>query len=373
MTGDARRAREQFERVVAGAPVDASVFVGLAYACRSLGDATAALAAAERALGLEPRNLRALLLKGDALAAGGDVTTATAYYNEVVGLADRGAAMPEDLKREVERARAQLASTASGFEALLRERLQGAGLEQPAAARFRESLEILFGRQPVQLQQPRFYYMPGMPQRPFYDRSLFPWLADLEAAAGAIRSEAEAVLADPSAFRPYVERNPTLPHRRQDGMLENPDWSAFYLWKNGELVAANAARCPATLAALEGLPIVRSPNRSPSILFSLLRPGAHIPPHNGLVNTRLIGHLPLIVPPACRFRVGNEIREWAEGQAWVFDDTIEHEAWNASDRLRVILIFEVWQPELSDTERSLVNAMFAAIDAQAGRRPEWEI
>jgi hypothetical protein len=130
----------------------------------------------------------------------------------------------------------------------------------------------------------------------------------------------------------------------------------IYLWKNGSPVPGNAERCPRILHALRNAPLARVPNRSPSILFSLLEPGAHIPPHNGLVNTRLICHLPLVVPGPNRFRVGNEVRPWVEGRAWAFDDTIEHEAWNDSDRTRVILLFDIWRPELTDEER------------QAGRR-----
>jgi aspartyl/asparaginyl beta-hydroxylase (cupin superfamily) len=104
-----------------------------------------------------------------------------------------------------------------------------------------------------------------------------------------------------------------------------------------------------------------------------LRAGAHIPAHNGFVNTRLIGHLPLVVPGKCRFRVGNDVREWQEGRAWIFDDTINHEAWNDSDRTRVILLFEIARPELTDEENRLVAALFEGIDAYTGTRPVWEI
>ena len=103
----------------------------------------------------------------------------------------------------------------------------------------------------------------------------------------------------------------------------------------------------------------------------MLRPRTRIPPHNGLVNTRLICHLPLIVPPGCGFRVGNETREWVEGKAWVFDDSIDHEAWNDSDQTRVILLFEIWRPELTEEERALVAAMFEEI-AAAGSLPKWD-
>jgi len=121
------------------------------------------------------------------------------------------------------------------------------------------------------------------------------------------------------------------------------------------------------------VPLCRLPDRSPSILFSLLRPRARIPPHNGLVNTRLICHLPLIVPPGCGFRVGNETREWVEGKAWVFDDSFDHEAWNDGDSACVILQFDIARPELSEEENRLIAMLFEGIDAFTGQPPEWEI
>ncbi len=108
-------------------------------------------------------------------------------------------------------------------------------------------------------------------------------------------------------------------------------------------------------------------------MFSLLRPRTRIPPHNGLVNTRLICHLPLIVPPGCGFRVGNETRQWQEGKAWVFDDSIDHEAWNDSDRTRVILLFDIARPELTAEENRWVATLFEGIDAFTGQKPEWDI
>jgi aspartyl/asparaginyl beta-hydroxylase (cupin superfamily) len=101
----------------------------------------------------------------------------------------------------------------------------------------------------------------------------------------------------------------------------------------------------------------------------LLDARTHIPPHTGVTNTRLTVHLPLIVPPGCRFRVGGEIREWQTGTAWVFDDTIEHEAWNDSDAPRAILIFDIWNPQLTEVERDLVREATVALaqynDAEA--------
>lgn len=147
-------------------------------------------------------------------------------------------------------------------------------------------------------------------------------------------------------------------------MLDNPDWTACYLWKNGSAVAEVQQRCPRTVAALARLPLATVPGRAPNVLFSLLRPGAHIPPHHGFLNTRCIVHLPLIVPasdPPCRLRVGAETQAWQEGQVLIFDDSFEHEAWNPSAELRVVLLFEVWRPELSALERELVITLFDAL------------
>jgi aspartyl/asparaginyl beta-hydroxylase (cupin superfamily) len=94
-------------------------------------------------------------------------------------------------------------------------------------------------------------------------------------------------------------------------------------------------------------------------MFSLLRPGTRIPAHSGVHNTRLTCHLPLIVPADCGFRVGNEVRQWSEGKLLVFDDTIEHEAWNESGEDRVVLIFDIARPDMTEREQAEVAALFA--------------
>jgi aspartyl/asparaginyl beta-hydroxylase (cupin superfamily) len=314
-----------------------------------------------------------LIRKGDHLAACGDVRAASAYYLQAVKIA-AASPVPPDLHGEVARARAACEGLADRIEAALRERLVASGLDGgPRTRRFAESLDIMFGHRQPYFQEPRYYFFPGLPQIQFYDHHRFDWLGDVEAATPSIREELLAVMREPSAFHPYVQGDPSRPGNAQAGMLDNPDWGAFYLVKDGQPVEANAARCPRTLAALENVPFPRISGRTPSVLFSLLRAGAHIPAHNGFLNTRLICHLPLIVPSGCSFRVGNEVREWAEGRAWLFDDTIEHEAWNRSSETRVVLLFDVWRPELTQDERRLVTAMFEAIDSDGSQRVAWHV
>lgn len=372
--GDAPGARAAFEKILHAGQADASICLALAYACRVMKDGDAMIAAVDKTLALEAGNLRALIMKADYLHKLGDARGAASYYAAVVRTAAAFETLPPDLRDDVARAQAMSDGYAMQFDSFLRAQLLERGLDDgPSAQRFRQSLDILAGAKQRYIQEPRIYFFPELAQIQFFDRSDFPWLTPVEAATAAIRAELIEVMKEDAAFKPYVQANPQRPSQNQGGMVNNPDWSAFYLWKNGELVAENAARCPNTMRALADAPFARMPGRSPSVLFSLLRPGAHIPAHNGFVNTRLICHLPLIVPDGCRFRVGNEVRQWVEGKAWLFDDTIEHEAWNDSDKVRVILLFEIWRPELTTEERSLVSAMFETIDAHGGNKTEWGI
>lgn len=363
-----------FDRLAGAGQADATVNLGRAYAWAMLYDHAKAMAATDAALVQDPRNLRALLLKADLFHRAGDGAAAACFYAAVLKSVPQGAQLSPDLNQELARAQAMSEHYTKQFEVSLGQRLAAVSAAKgEASARFSQSVDMLLGKRQVYVQQPRQFYFAELPSIQFHDRARLPWLDAVEAATEAIREEMLAVMRDGSAFTPYVQRDQSRPTLTAGGMLDDPDWGAYYLWKNGSPVPDHAARCPQTLAALAGVPLTTVPGRSPSILFSLLRPGARIPPHTGMVNTRLICHLPLIVPPRCGFRVGNETREWVEGRAWAFDDTIEHEAWNLSNQNRVILLFEVWLPDLTPVERDLVSAVFEAVDAHSGVPRDWSI
>jgi aspartyl/asparaginyl beta-hydroxylase (cupin superfamily) len=205
------------------------------------------------------------------------------------------------------------------------------------------------------------FYFTGLPQRPFYDRGDFDWVKALEATTPAIRAELSAMTAD-AGFRPYVEGNADRP-RPNNPLLDDQSWSALYLWRGGEIVAENATHFPQTMAALGELPIPRVAGRSPMALFSRLAPGTHIQPHHGLLNTRLICHLPIVVPEGCALRVGAQTHMWREGELVIFDDSFEHEAWNRGSGTRTVLLFEIWRPEIGEDERAELTHLFEAIDS----------
>ncbi|RYG17725.1 MAG: aspartyl/asparaginyl beta-hydroxylase domain-containing protein [Caulobacteraceae bacterium] len=332
------------------------------------------IAEAEARLAADPRDLRALIAKGDALTGLGDERAATGFYNAALRGAGDGRGLSPEAVTELRRVQAATQAQARRFQDHLAGSLTSAGFDPATSSdRFALSLDLMAGRKQLYLSEPLFYLFPGLPQVQYQPRETLPWLSEIEAATNDIRAELEALLAEPDRFRPYVESRKDRPNGDTTGMLDNPDWSALFLWKDGREQPDIAARCPRTMEALASVPLCRVPGRTPSILFSKLGAGARIPPHHGLINVRLICHLPLIAPPGSRFRVGNDIREWKEGEAWAFDDTVEHEARNDSGQDRTILIFDAWKPELNAEERELVSTMFQAIDSYGQAAPAWGV
>lgn len=374
--GDASAAREYFTRatdaaVTAGSAATADAWFGLSLAERRLRQPDAERAALERTLEAQPRHVPALIRKGDLYSERSDPRAATPFYRAALKIAGTLPQLPSTWRAELDRISGLIERNARAFEQHLLGDLQRQGLGGPGTRRFAHALDLLLGRRQIYFQQPQVFYFPGLPQIQFYEREDFPWAAELERDTAAIRRELTGVLESADRFSPYMQASPDRPVFNTNGLLDDPAWSACHLIRNGEEVAANAAQCPVTMSALSRLPLCRVQGRTPTVLFSLLRPGAHIPPHHGYLNTRLICHLPLIVPGECTLRVGNETRPWRAGEVMIFDDTIEHEAWNRSSELRVVLLFDVWRPELTATERALVAAMLEAIDGFGGPRREW--
>lgn len=370
--GDPRGAREMLTRATATGRADAGTWLALAYAAEREGDGPGKLAALDHALALEPRNLRALLFKADHFAKAGDDRSASAFYGAALRSAPPPDQLPPDLRRELGRAQEAGARYARNYEEHVRTSLAAAGFGERSSRRFAYGLDLMSGRSRLYLQEPLYYLFPELPQRAFYEREEFPWLPAVEAATDDIRVELEALMSGGEAFSPYVQAPSDRPVNDQFGLVNNPSWSALHLWRGNGPIPEVADRCPKTMAALEHAPRAFIKGRTPIALFSRMTPGAHIPPHHGFVNTRLICHLPLIVPEGCEFRVGAEIRRWRPGETLIFDDTIEHEAWNRGAETRIVLLFDIWRPELSEEERALVTAMFEAVDAYGGQRVDWE-
>ncbi|MEA3045798.1 MAG: ornithine lipid ester-linked acyl 2-hydroxylase [Sphingomonadales bacterium] len=359
--GDAAGARLILAEVTEAAPGRIDAWLKLAAMCRAQGDIAGALEAVAGALRIDPLGFLPLLLKANLLDAAGRAAAADEAYGHA--LAQRPAAIPAGLAAAVATAEQRhaayvaasaerLAAAAASLEAVLSE------AERARLRRFRSN--ICRTTRPYHSEPTHFHY-PGLREREYHDRDDFPWLAQLEAATAGIRADFERVMtAERAELVPYIQYPDDVPLRQWAELNRNRAWTAIHLVQNGTVIDANARHCPAVMGLLGGLDQPAIPERGPNAMFSLLAPGARIPPHTGVANTRLVCHLPLIVPPGCWFRVGDERRDWEVGKAWVFDDTIEHEALNPSDALRVLLIVDTWHPDLSPAERAAVTATMLA-------------
>lgn len=361
-SGNSFQARGLFEKIVHFPEADPSAWLGLAFACAQQGDNEAALAAVDRLLEQEPENIRGNIFKADHLERTGDPRGALQYYQFALRLAARTNEHPDDVLDGLQRAQKACEHLDSDYRDFLLKRLKDDGFDLTSSSlRFRQSLDILFGDADIYYQQPRRFYFPGLPQIQFYERQDFDWVESIEAATDTIRNELQAVLEDRSRFSSFLESDGGHLIPRGIDLANNDDWRAYYLWRYGDRNTEAEALCPTAFKALEAAPQPDIPGQAPIALYSILRPQTRIPPHNGMVNTRLTCHLPLIVPENCgAIRVGNEERPWVEGELLIFDDSMMHEAWNNGDSECVVLWFDIWRPEFTEEERALVSTVVTA-------------
>jgi aspartyl/asparaginyl beta-hydroxylase (cupin superfamily) len=361
--GDLKGALALVLQAEAAAPADGPLKLQKAMVRRAMGDLAGSLDALNEALAIDPYDYVALLSKGAMLERMGDEKEACVVYRNALKVGPPDEHLPPSLKPPTERARLVVAKVQDALEAHLRARTGAvtAQVSEPARRRFDESIAILAGKGRVYTQEPLLLHYPRLPAIPFHEREHFPWLPKLEAATDTIRRELMGALeAAKDEFTPYIAYPKDAPVNQWGELNHSTKWSSFFLWKDGARQDGACRLCPETAALLETLPLADQPGFAPTAMFSALTAHTRIPPHTGSTNVRLLCHLPLILPGPARFRVGAETRDWKMGQAWVFDDTIEHEAWNDADELRVILIFDVWNPFLDEGEKALVNALLAA-------------
>lgn len=354
---DIAEAHALLDRAEKSAPLNPAVPLNLSFVFRAMADPVAEMDALTRALTIDAFYFPALLAKGAAFERTGNKPQAARTYKDALTIAPPPEKITREMQDSLAHAREIIAANSNEMESFLNERLRNARARHAGERldRFQECQDVFLGRKQIFTQQPHLLHYPGLPAIQFYDRADFPWLAALEAATPMIRQELVDLLDEGAKeFVPYVRHPPWRPLRQWSELNHSPRWSAYFLWEEGEKVEEHCARCPRTAAALAHVPLCDVPGFAPAAFFSTLEPHTRIFAHTGVTNTRLAVHLPLIIPQECWFRVGNDKRQWPPGQAMVFDDTIDHEAWNGSDSLRAVLIFDIWNPYLTMAERELI-------------------
>lgn len=292
----------------------------------------------------------------------GDRRASESFYKLGLGTISQMTNPPRPWLEWAARAHAYLKEGADVYYDHMTSHLQSAGIQlSDTSPQMQEAFDLLTGKTDLYVQQPSMFFFPGLPQRAWFERDEFSWAEAVESYTDAITSELQSILSTPDAFEPYVQGQSGRP-APNNPLLNDPSWGAGYLWKSGVRQDALADKVPSAMKALEASPLPTIPDRAPMALFSRLQPGTHIKPHNGLLNTRLICHLPLIVPDGCGIRVGGKPRVWEPGKLLIFDDSFEHEAWNRGSDARIILLFEVWRPEISTEDREVLTVLFGAIN-----------
>ena len=228
-----------------------------------------------------------------------------------------------------------------------------------------------------QAQTPRVFH-PRLAAHPWWDSTLFPVSAALEAAwaSGAIghdmarlgirnavmgpagqdsSSHSNGDVSSSGVFERIVLTG--APIDSSDGVdLQGAGaWSEYMLF-DGE--AWNEDRCEkaaAICALLRAAPEVsgsvvgpdgrRIAQQGEVTIFRLL-PGAKILPHVGVTNRRLVLQFPLRGIDGVRFRVADEWRSYSEGKTMIFDDSHEHEVVHDGSQDRYVLYAVLHHPGL---------------------------
>jgi len=380
--GDWREAVAQLELCVGSPRVSHLANARLAFCRMKLGDREGALSAYRAALDERPGDFVQRLAYAECLQAGAqDDAAAREFFRtlcnaQAAGAWRNDATTPPHLRERVrnametvDRGRARL------FWQLLDRHVAAYG--EAAMRRVREALALYLGAIEIPAgdtrQHSKFFHMPGLPPTPYYPRERFPWYPLLESATGDIRRELDAVLRSHAPLEPFLGApGGKVGDEYLGGDPSLRAWDAYFLHRHGKPFEEHLLRCPATASILSQLPLTIVRDHAPEVLFSVLAPDTHIKPHHGVTNTRVVTHLPLIVPEGdCRLVVGGEAHAWREGRCITFDDTFLHEAWNRSGQLRVVMILDTWNPDMTPEERVAVRDLIEGIgdfNAQADGR-----
>ena len=372
-SGDAARALQLLKAATSADPGHATLPIDAAFAHLALQQPLQAMAVLEAAVRSHPGHAEAWLLLGEVREVDGDAAGALkAWYQAVTRAQQAGlwlgpqttpAHQLDAVMHAIEVVRKGRRDLFFASFADVRERFGASELHRVERA-LTGYLGDWDATPPDARQRPKFLYFPGLPETPFLDPELQPWAARLRDAYPVIRDEALHVLAeDQSAFSDYVQLKGQA-HMADfvGGSGAAPAWEAFFFYRRGKRFADNHRRCPYTSELLESIDLCRIADQTPEICFSLLKAGSHILPHFGVSNTRVVMHLPLVVPADCALHLlGIGERRWREGELLMFDDTFEHEAWNRSTEHRLILLMDCWNPHLRLPERLAVTQLIETI------------
>ena len=369
--GADQKGLELLQALCSQCPNDAEAHYRLGVIEEQIGSASCARNAYLRCVALSPGNPLAYLYAGYCLQQQGDHRAALDLYSlgaeldeNILYLWQSSQQSPESRQRSASASHALRAHLSA-----LHQKAVGnsAKYRRVSAAIWTRTHEVTFDCQ-VLRQQPQIFYLPELPAAPFVDMQSWPWADGLQRQADNIRAELLSAL-------PLIRERgrPYLPAGTQADEVFAPlvgslNWTALDLYRDGAINLDLNSYFPKLLSVLKTVPLYGLDDTPFEVFFSLLRPGQHIKAHFGESNHSLTVHLPLVLPDDCWLSVGGEIRRWQLGEITVFDDTFDHEACNESEQERIVLIFSIWHPDLTEAEQQAIQRTFIAKKRWLARR-----
>ena len=371
---DWRRAIDHYQMAVRVAPGDLGIQIELAQALCGFGQLEAAAALLRKLSQAAPEEPMVWLLLAETLDdLGQSLASCKARYQALSCAQKRGqwkdaSTTPAAV---LDRVLANMEKLRAGQREHLMQSLEPFRLAHGSAAirrvekAARAYLQEIDATPPDPRQRPKFLYFPDLPDIPYHDPMLQPWASTLAAGFADLREEALTLLGEGNNFESFLGLKPgeVLPNY-VGGSSPNPAWDAYFFYRRGKRFDQNHARCPKSSRLIDSLALCHVAHQAPEVCFSIIQPGSHIMPHHGVTNSRLVMHLPLVVPPGCALNIIDAgEHHWREGQLMMFDDTFQHEAWNRSELPRIILLMDCWNPHLDAVEQAATKALVEAIDA----------
>ena len=169
----------------------------------------------------------------------------------------------------------------------------------------------------------------------FYSLEEYPWLKKFQDNFEQIMLELKNTL-----DKPLVElHKSTWAGERPDYLTsptdKNTAWKTYTFKFFSIKHLPNYESCPTLAKLIDSCPEIVTAE------FSMLEPGTHILPHRGYTNLVLRSHLGMIIPEGdLGIRVGEETKTWKKGEYLIFDDSIDHEAWNKTNEKRIVLMID---------------------------------
>ncbi len=195
---------------------------------------------------------------------------------------------------------------------------------------------------------PTVFYYTGLTSKPVHDPNQFTFTQKLQSNLAVIQNEFKEL-------RQVYKVNNFAPGDKEHVLSQGTmQWMTF--WDHGKPNDTVRKFCPRTTKLLETIPDLITTAPFGRTYFSCLGPNSSVKPHTGPTNVKLRCHLPVFVPGEGFIRVGGNFVQWEEGKLVIFDESYVHEEANVdNEKERVVLVIDIWHPDLTKEERELLT------------------